>query len=300
LYICAVASHEGMAIMFPAYGVALLAFDPRPDGRLRRAVLRTAPLAAIGLATALSFQACQCNEGSEVWGTEYAWRQTQIYLGRLLYPVGLELPNDVSTSHAAAAAVLGAMMVAACIFGPPIARVGTLWVLLAVAPHVFIEYFTASRYLYLPAPGLAMLFAALAVMLASALSRVRPSVLAAGGVVAAAVLFGWYAYQTVRQDEHFADATTAWERYHNDVTRAWPSVPPGTRVVTVGGPFQKVEYQYFVLPAFAETTWGEGRSLQDYEPGSLPAQIAINGGGPYVGVYRDGELVPLAPGDGGR
>ncbi|HLB24431.1 MAG TPA: hypothetical protein VJP07_10080 [Dehalococcoidia bacterium] len=297
LYVLTIGSHEGTAIMFPVFGLAHLTFDPDPDRRFWRSALRTAPLAFVALATAVSFEACGCNEGSEVWGTGYVWRQTLIYLGRLLYPVGLELPTDVNAPHAVGAFVLVAIMVAASAWGPKIARVGSLWALLAVAPHVFIEYFTASRYLYLPAPGLAMLYAAAAIAVADRAMRIDRRVLAASGATLCAALFAWYAYQTVRQDEHFADATADWRAYHDDVTRLWPELPPGTHVVTIGGPFQKYEYQLYILPAFAETTWGEGVMLQDYEPGSLPAQLALVSGSPYVAEYHDGELVLVFDGD---
>jgi len=302
LYVLTIGSHEGMAIMFPAFGLAYLSFDPEPDvaQRLRRAVLRTAPLALVAFATAISFEVCGCNEGSEVWGTDYVWRQTLIYLGRLLYPVGLELPTDVNAPHAIGAVMLVGIMAATSASGPKIARVGSLWALLAVAPHVFIEYFTASRYLYLPAPGLALLFASVAIMTVDRLPRADRRVLALAGALSFAALFGWYTYQTLRQNEHFADATGDWRAYHDDVTGLWPEVPPETHVFTIGGPFQKYEYQIHILPAFAETTWGKGVTLQDYEPGSLPAQLALVSGSPYVGEYRDGALVQVFGADGRR
>ncbi len=297
LYILAIASHEGMAIMFPAFGLAYLTLDPDPTGRLRRSIIRTAPLAIIAFATAVSFEVCQCNEGSDVWGTSYVWNQTLIYLGRLLYPVGLELPNNVNAPHAVAAFALLGIMAVTSIRGPKLARVGALWTLLAIGPHVFIQYFTASRYLYVPSIGFALLFAASAIMIADAMHarlRIDASALALAGAVACSALFAWYAYQTVRQNDHFADATGDWRRYHDDVTALWPEVPPDTRVVTIGGPFQKYEYQLYILPAFAETTWGATRTLQDYEPGSLPAQLALTSDSPYVAVYQDGVLIPIA------
>jgi hypothetical protein len=203
----------------------------------------------------------------------------------------LELPNDVGAAHAVGAFVLAGLMILAAVWGSKIGRVGALWVVLAVGPHVFIEYFTASRYLYLPAPGLALVFAALAIMLADRLRAFDARLVAAGGVAGLTALFAWYAYQTVEQNEHFADATGDWRAYHDDVTALWPEVPAGEHVVTIGGPFQRYEYQLYILPAFAETTWGEGRVINDYEPGSLPAQLALASGSPYVAEYRDGELV---------
>lgn len=298
LWVLVIGSHEGMAIMFPVFALALFTFDPRPEGRIVRTLMRSAPFALIGFATAGAFWACGCNEGSNVWGTDYAWNQSLIYLGRMLYPVGLELPTDVSTAHMlAAAALVGVMMVT--LAGPRIARVGSLWVLLAIAPHVFIVYFTASRYLYLPAPGFAILAASVAIMAESRLTWIDRKAVIMGGSVLVAGLCGWYAYQTVEQNAYFARTTDEWRRFHRDVTRVFPAVPPGERVLIIGGPFQNYEYQLFILPAFAVTTWGPDVMLQDYEPGSLPAQLALASRSPYVAEYQDGELVPLYP-DGDR
>lgn len=292
-FVLTLGSHEGMAIMFPVFGLALFTFDPHPEGRLMRSLLRTLPFAAIGFATAGSFWACGCNEGSKVWGTDYVWNQTLIYTGRLFYPVGLELPTTVGVPHIVGAVVLALLMAGAAAVGPKIARIGAIWIVLAVAPHVFIQYFTASRYLYLAAPGLALVFASVAITLADALPRRYLRAAALASVPMLAALFSWYAYQTVRQNEHFANATDDWRRFHRDVTRVFPAVPAGTRVMIIGGPFQKYEYQLYILPAFAETTWGEGVTIQDYEPGSLPAQLALVSRSPYVAEYRDGELVRL-------
>lgn len=296
LWILAIGSHEGMAIMFPVFALALYSFDGRPDGRLVRALARSAPFALIGFATAGAFWACGCNEGANVWGTDYAWNQSLIYMGRMLYPVGLELPTGVSASHAIAAAALAVMMLLA-LTGPRSGRwlgaIGALWTLLAIAPHVFIVYFTASRYLYLPAPGFAMLIAALAIMLEDRLDGIDGRALAIGGIIALTALSAWYAYQTVEQNAYFANTTGEWRAFHRDVTRVFPQVPAGERVVIIGGPFQDYAYQIHILPALAVTTWGPGRTLQDFEPGSLPAQIALGTRSPYIAEYRDGVLVPL-------
>jgi hypothetical protein len=292
-FLLTLGSHEGMAIMFPVFALAMSTFDPNADGRIGRTLIRTAPFAVLAWATAASFWACGCNEGSKVWGTDYIWNQTLIYAGRLFYPVGLELPTAVGVPHILGAAALALIAIAASVFGPKIARVGAVWIVLAIAPHVFIQYFTASRYLYLAAPGLAMVFASVAIMIADALPRryIRPAAIA--GVPLLAALFSWYAYQTFEQDQHFADASGDWRRFHRDVTRVFPAVPSGTKVIVIGGPFPKYEYQLYILPAFAETTWGEGVSLQDYEPGSLPAQLALASQSPYVAEYRNGRLTRL-------
>ena len=299
LWVLVIGSHEGMAIMFPVFGLAFFTFDEGADGRVVRTIARSAPFAAIGFATAGAFWVCGCNEGSNVWGTDYAGNQTLIYLGRMLYPVGLELPTHVGAPHVVATIALVAIMLVT-LAGPKIARVGSLWVLLAIAPHVFIVYFTASRYLYLPAPGFAMLVASLAIIVAGRFERVNGGATAVAGVGLVAAVCGWYAYQTVEQNRYFADTTDDWRRFHREVTRTFPTVPAGERVLIIGGPFQNYEYQLFILPAFAATTWGPDVTLQDYAPGSLPAQLALASRSPYVAEYRDGGLVRVFDDNGGR
>ena len=68
------------------------------------------------------------------------------------------------------------------------------------------------------------------------------------------------------------------------MTRIWPRVPAGTRVVVIGGPFTQYDYPFYILPAFAQATWGPDITLADTDPGTLPAQIAIATGGPRRGV----------------
>jgi hypothetical protein len=137
-------------------------------------------------------------------------------------------------------------------------------------------------------------------MLADALPRRYLRAGAIAGVPLLAALVGWYAYQTLHQDQHFANATGDWRRFHRDVTRVFPTVPSGTRVMIIGGPFQKYEYQLYILPAFARTAWGEGVTLQDYEPGSLPAQLALVSKSPYVAEYQGDQLVRLYDASGGE
>src|SRR5205814_10135669 len=127
--------------------------------------------------------------------------------------------------HMIGAAALGVMMLAASAFGPKVARVGAVWILLAIAPHDFIQYFTASRYLYLAAPGLALVFASAAIMLYDALPHRYGASVAIACVPLLAALFGWYAYETVEQNEHFSNATRDWRQFHRDVTRVFPEVP---------------------------------------------------------------------------
>ena len=179
-----------------------------------------------------------------------------LYLGSFEFAGMNPLPVHIITLalHVGAAA-LALIAVVTCMFGPKIARIGVLWIILALVPHVFIQYATASRYLYIPSIGFALLFSSAAIMLAAPLARISPRLAVALAPVLA-LLLGWYAYQTVQQDQPFAAATGDWQRFHRDVTRVFPTVPAHARVVIIGGPFQLYDFQIAILPAFAQATWG--------------------------------------------
>lgn len=289
-----IGSHEAMAVMFPAFGLTMLTFDPRSEGRLVRAALRTAPLAIVSLAAVGAGAACRCNERGGI-GTDYAWSQMQIYAGRFIYPVGLEPPWHVSTVHAVAAAALAVAVAVTCAFGPKIARIGALWMVLALVPHVVIQFFTAGRYMYVTAPGFALVFASAAIMIADVVPRPYARTLALAAIPLFAVLLTWYARETLRQNDEFGQQGEVWRGFHRDVTSVYPTVPRGAQVKIIGGPFTDYLYQLNVLPAFAQTTWGPGVALYDLVPGDEPAKIWAYARGPYVAEYRDGHLVPLEP-----
>lgn len=295
LYVMTIASHEGMAVMFPVFGLTHLSLDPRADGRWRRAVVRTLPLAAIGIATALAFKICECNEGSRVWSTEYAWRQSFVYLGRLLYPIDLEPKEHIRGPHLVAGIILIGIMAGVSLLRQPLGRIASLWVVVALVPHVFIDFSTASRYLYLPAPGFALLVAAVSIALVDAAARFDrrlPLLLGTPLLIAA---MSWYSYQSLQQNREFDDETAKWRTFHDQVTALYPAVPPYTKVEIIGGPFTSFLYQFTVLPAFAQTTWGPTVNLGAEAPDSSPAAQIRAGNNPYAAEYINDLLVPLHP-----
>jgi hypothetical protein len=138
-------------------------------------------------------------------------------------------------------------------------------------------------------------------MIADAVPASRRMQIASVALSLFVALCGWYWYETVRQNRAFDTSTGTWRAFHSDVTRVFPRLPEGAHVVIIGGPFQEFQYQYYVLPAFAETTWGRGVTLQSLIPGSEPARAALEAGassGTYVAEYRAGVLVGV--GGGGR
>lgn len=294
LYILALMSNESMAILFPAFALAFLLFDPAPRNRLLRAALRTLPFAAIGFIIAIGVRACDCTEASSVYSLDHAPRVFLIYTGRLLYPIGLEPPSYIDPPHLYAAAALLALSAVMLAFGPRVGRVGIVWMLLAIVPHIFVETHTANRFTYLATPGFAMVVAGYALMLEPYAARVHRALPLAAGVLAIALIAPWYAWQTHLQNEPWRRTTANWHQLHDDAGRLFPDVPPGARVEIVGGPLTHPLDNFFVMPALGWTIWNPRVTLQTFAPDDPYVAKIRASSNPYAAEYRDGHLIPLA------
>jgi hypothetical protein len=295
LFVFAIASNESMAIKFPVFGLTLLLLDDTKgiERRIWRVTLRTLPFAAIGFAAAISFTLCDCTAAEDTFGTDNAHRTTLIYLGRLVYPVGLESPQYIDLPHLWAGIGLLSATAVMLARGPAIGRIGVAWMLLAIVPHALIETHTAHRFVYLAVPGFALV-AAGAVAWIEPLVRARGAALASGAAVAAfAAVAPWYAWETHLQNESYREATDDWRLLHDEAARAFPEVPPGATVEVIGGPLTHPLDNFFVMPALAVTIWGDGRRLQTFADGDPYASEIRIGGNPYGAEFVDGELKPL-------
>ena len=99
-------------------------------------------------------------------------------------------------------------------------------------------------------------------------------VLAAAGVPVIALVIGWYSWQTHVQSRPFADKTEQWHRLVDDVGAAFPSVPPDSRVVVIGGDLTDVIYQFHVMPSIAHVTWNSNVRMYAVPPDSPGATEA--------------------------
>jgi hypothetical protein len=304
-YACTIASNESMAIMFPVFILALFLFDR--ESAFKRRVIRTAarstPFAAIGLAAAISFTACDCTAANDTFGLDNAHRTFLIYSGRLLYPIGLEPPQYIDPPHLLAGiALLGATAVV-LVAGPAIARVGAVWMVLAIVPHALIETHTAHRFLYLATAGFALMAGGAVAWLQQVhgargqplIPTRDPSVSSA--LVAAGILFAlivpWYAWQTHLQNEPYRNATADWRLLHDEAERVFPNVPPGETVEIIGGPLTHPLDNFFVMPALGATIWGRGVRLQTIAEGDAYADAVRDGDNPFAAEFDGRDLRPI-------
>lgn len=295
LYVLALMSNESMAIMFSAFGLAFFLFDDDRSfaSRLVRATIRTLPFAINGCAAALAFSTCDCTEADSVYSTDNAFRTFFIYAGRLLYPIGLEPPFYIDPPHLYASIALIVVSAAMLAFGSAVGRIGVVWMVLALIPHIFVSTHTANRFTYLAVPGFALLAAGCVVAVEPWLRGLGRW--AAPAVVAAvlAVVAPWYAWQTHLQNEPWRKSTDDWQLLHDELTRTFPEVPPGGSVEIIGGPLTHPLDNFFVMPALAQTIWGPETKLQTFADDDPYVDSIRTLENPYAAEFEGRHLVPL-------
>jgi hypothetical protein len=243
----------------------------------------------LGSAALISFGACHCTE-ARLYSRDNIIDNLWLYLGRLLYPIGLEFPGHVGTAHMVAGPVVGALALLALVRGPALARIAAVFLFLAVVPYLPIEIWAASRYTYLasiPFAILAALFFTELSRYASRLSAVLPAVVA----VLALVAIGLNGWQTWTQNADQAIASDRWRRLVTAVDAAYPNVPPKSTVYIRGGPITDPLVQCAVMPAIGELLWGDAK-LFTFPKGELTNYRARPGYHVYVGDFIDGRIVP--------
>ena len=293
LYVLALMSNESMAVIFPAFALAFLMFDEQ-SGAIARAAARTLPFAVIGCVTALAVKACDCTEASSVYSLDHAPRVFLIYTGRLLYPIGLEPPYYIDPPHLYAAIALLALAAVVLVRGSALGRIGSVWMVLAIVPHIFVEDHTANRFTYLATPGFVMLAAACAVAIEPYVARLHaraPALLGAGVLVG---LSPWLAMQTHFQNEPWRRTTSDWHHLHDELQRTYPNVPPGARVEVIGGSLTHPLDNFFVMPALGWTIWNPGVTLQTFAEDDPYAAKLRASSSPYAAEFKNGTLVPVA------
>jgi hypothetical protein len=293
MYVLALMSNESVAAVFPAFALAFLLFDTGGDGRFMRAALRSLPFAALAAIVLLAVRTCDCTEASSVYSVDNAPRAFLIYMGRLVYPIGLEPPTSIDAPHLIAATALLAVSGAMLVRGPAIGRVGAAWMVLAIVPHIFIETHTATRFTYMPTAGFALLVAGCVIALEPMLSRGGAMAPAIVGVAAVVAIAPWYAVETHRQNDAYRDTTENWRLLHDEVERVFPDVPPGARVEIIGGPLVHPLDDFYVMPALGYTIWSPGVTLQTFAVDDPYAATLRGSSNPYVGEFEGRVLVPV-------
>jgi hypothetical protein len=297
----AVAANESLALLAPA--PALVALVPmsreagwwRDRGRLTQLVLIAAPFAIIGSAALIGLVACECtsNAASSRYGAgSHMVDNLWLFLGRLLYPVGMEPLGESGTAHLVAGPVLAAVALAAFVRGPAFSRFAVALLTLALLPFLPLKLWSAPRYVYLASIPFSML-AALVVWEVASLGRRLSPITPAAITVAIIGVLGLFIWQTWSQNEDFDYLTSDWEALVGGIEDTYPDLPEGSTVYVRGGPLTEPLLQCVVLPALGEVIWG-GSKLFTLADGSNETYRARPGYAVFLADAVDGSVVPAA------
>ncbi len=261
----AVAANDALAVLAPVPGlVAMLSWSGEKDWwrdrrRLRQLVVIAAPFAIIGGAAIVTLAACDCTSaaasgryGVGMHMLDNLW----LFLGRILYPVGMEPLGELDTAHKVAGPVLAAISLVVLVRGPAAARFTVVFLALALLPFLPLKLWSAPRYVYLATIPFSMLAAVTLTEVIRVGRTVSPVIPALAAFLVIGVL-GLYGWQTVRQNNDFEVATGEWHTLVAGLQDVYPELPAGSTVYVRGGSlWNQALLQCAVLPAVGEVLWG--------------------------------------------
>ncbi len=265
-FAAAIAANESVALLAPVpILVALWRCSHKAEGTARgswvRAAVLSAPFAILGGVALIGFGVCECTaaaEGGTFGAGGHLFDNALIYLGRLLYPVGMEPLGDVGTAHLVAGLAAAVLALAAFVRGPAPTRIIVIFLALALLPYLPLKLWLAPRYVYLASVPFSML-AALVVGEAASLARRLSPVVSTVVIVAVIGVLGLFVWQTWSQNRDFDDLTSDWEALAGGIENAYPDLPAGSTVYVRGGPLTGPLLQCVVLPALGEVLWGDSK-----------------------------------------
>ncbi|MCI0777792.1 MAG: hypothetical protein J4N95_06405 [Chloroflexi bacterium] len=318
-FAAAIAANESVAVLAPV-PILVALWHCSDDGEATtrgwwgRAAVLSAPFAILGSVALIGFGVCECTsaaEGGSFDAGSHLFDNTLIYLGRLLYPVGMEPLGDVGMAHLIAGLVAAVLALAAFIRGPAPARIIVIFLALALIPYLPLKLWSAPRYVYLASIPFSML-TALVVWEAASLARRLSPVVSTIGMVAIIGVLGLFVWQTWSQNRDFDEFTSKWEALAAGIEDTYPNLPAGSTVYVRGGSLTGPLLQCVVLPALGEVIWGDTKlftiasdSGETYgarsgypvfladaiDDGFVPAMLSINEGEEGV------TLLPHVPPD---
>ena len=300
-FAAAIAANESVAVLAPVPPLLALWHVARKDGwwwreraTLRTLALVSAPYAVIGGAALVALGACGCTSaaGGGAYGVgSHMAGNLWLYLGRLLYPVGMEPPGEPNAAHLAAGLALAGVLIAALVRGPGLARFAAVFLLLALLPYLPLKLWSAPRYVYLASIPFSLLAAVVFSEAARYGRRLTPMIPGLLALVAFGVL-GLYGWQTWSQNQVIAGRSVQWQTMVAGLQARYPELPEGSIVYVHGGPFTDSLLQCHVLPALGEVLWGDVK-LYTFYTTYLVGHRLRPGYDVHVAEYAGGRIVPI-------
>jgi hypothetical protein len=265
LFATAFLSNEGAFVYAPVIVLAYMLFAVRWHRAPLRLILHAAPFVALAVGWLSFYQTCTCAQlkfDGFYWGS-HVIENYAVYLSYVAYPTKA-IPLEPDTLRWAIAVGLVSAGAVFLIRGPGIARVGILGMALAILPFAPVEIWTASRYTY----GAVAFFAPIAALSAYWLfDQVRrthhyvrvPATIV--GLVFVATVAGLYSWQTQARNQMSGERYDRWQLLANELRRNYETVPPGTTIYIVDGPWTNPMEQYTWVPSVARALYGDAAAF---------------------------------------
>lgn len=288
----AIAANESAAVLAPVLALTIVWRAPARPDRWLYATALTLPFLILGAGALATFGACRCTEADGLLSSGgHVWSNLWMYLGRLLYPIGLEAPGHISSAHLAAGISVAVLAGLALLFGSGLARIAALFLALAIVPYLPIELWSASRYVYVAAIPFSILAALYFTWLGRLLGRFSPALAAAVALVALGVI-GVYGWQTWDQEQELLSASKDWYTLTTGLDETYPDLPANSVVYVRGSPLSDALLQCAVLPAVGEVLWGDGKVFT-YLQGDLSQYRTRPGYRAYVVDQHGDDFLPV-------
>jgi hypothetical protein len=265
LFFLAFLTNEGSFVYAPVIVAAYALFAVRWRRSPLRLVLHALPFVVVAagwLAFYEAFPNPQLKFDGYYWGshviTNYA-----VYISWLAFPAR-SIPLTPDVTRWIIAGVFVAVAALLCVRGPNIARVCVLGIALALLPYAPVSIWTASRYTYAAVAFFAPVAAYAGYNVfdrarrVHRYARVPATVLALLLLGTVASLYGWQSYA---QDRRSGVRTERWELLVQQLRDNYDSVPPGTTIYIVDGPWTNPMEQYTWVPSVARAVYGDARAF---------------------------------------
>jgi hypothetical protein len=264
-FVLAFLANEGAFVYAPVIVAAYALFAVRWRHAPLRLAVHGAPFVTLAAGWLAFYQSCSCDQlkfDGYSWGPHVASNYA-VYLSWLLLPARA-IPADPDGLRWILAGAVVAFIALFALRGPQIARVAALGIGLSLLPFVPVEIWTASRYTY---SAVAFFAPLLAIAGYAAYERARAlhprlrlpvNALALALVAVVAGLYGWQSYA---QDARSGRGTDRWLLLVNELQANYDTVPPGTTIWIVDGPWTNPMEQYTWVPSVARAVYGDAAAF---------------------------------------
>ena len=285
-------ANEATFVFAPMFVAAYALYSRRWLRAPWRLVLHAAPFVALAASWLSFYESCTCKQlkfDGYGWGP-HVFDHYAVYLSYMAYPTHY-VPMTPDAVGWTLASVVCVVAVALFVRGPHIARVAVIGVVLALMPFAPVEIWTASRYMY----SAVAFFAPLAAIAAYGaydrvhrFARVPANVLALALLAIIASLYGW---QTYAQDSRSGRGTERWQLLVDDLQANYQTVPDGTTIYIIDGPWTNPMEQYAWLPSVGRALYTNAVAFD--LPRDAYATEPVAGKKVLYLQWSDGKLVPV-------